>query len=73
MDELQTYESFGNVKYDSQLTRRVVYYEHSDAANYKKRDISWSSKDVVLVTGGAKGITAQCALEFARLTKARMR
>ena len=30
------------------------------------------SKDVVLVTGGAKGITAQCALEFARSTKAQM-
>ena len=29
-------------------------------------------KDVVLVTGGAKGITAECALEFARKTKAKM-
>jgi enediyne polyketide synthase len=72
IDELQTYESFSSVGYDSKLTRRVVYYENSHPEDYKKRDISWSSKDVVLVTGGAKGITAQCALEFARTTNAQM-
>ena len=72
IDELQTYGSFSAVGYDSQLTRRVVYYENSHPADYKKRGISWSGKDLVLVTGGAKGITAQCALEFARLTKAQM-
>jgi len=72
IDELQTYESFSSVGYDNQLKRHVVYYDNSNPADYKKRDISWSGKDVVLVTGGAKGITAQCALEFARVTKAQM-
>ena len=71
-DEIQTYEQFCAVGYDSKLTRRVVYYENSKPALYKRRNISWSSKDVVVVTAGAKGITARCALEFARVTKSRM-
>lgn len=36
------------------------------------RDIDWSEKDVVLVSGGAKGVTAECALAFARATGVRM-
>jgi len=72
IDELQTYEDFNSVRYDSQLARQVVYYENSKPEDYKKREIKWSSADVVIVTGGAKGITAQCALEFARSTKAHM-
>ena len=72
IDELQTYERFNLVKYDLTLKRKVIYYENSYPVDYKKREIAWSSKDVVLVTGGAKGITAQCSLEFARLTKAQM-
>ena len=72
IDELQTYDSFSAVGYDAQLSRRVIYYENSQPAGYKKRSIVWSKNDVVLVTGGAKGITAECALEFARSTKARM-
>ena len=50
----------------------MIYYENSQPANYSKRGKAWSKNDVVLVTGGAKGITAECALEFARSTKARM-
>ena len=72
VDELQTYDRFSAVGYDSKLRRKVLYYENSQPAEYKKRNILWSIKDVVLVTGGAKGITAQCALEFAKGTKARM-
>jgi len=36
------------------------------------RDLRWDASDVVLVTGGAKGITAECALAFAKVTRARM-
>ena len=36
------------------------------------RDIRWDASDVVLVTGGAKGITAECALAFSKVTRARM-
>ena len=69
VDELQTYEPFSVVGYDAQLIRKVVYYENSQPANYSKREITWSKDDVVLITGGAKGITAQCALELARSIK----
>jgi len=72
MDELQTYEPFSTVRYDSHMARHAVYYVNSNPADYKDRGISWSGQDVVLVTGGAKGITAQCALEFARVTKVQM-
>ncbi len=72
IDELQTYERFNTVEYDLKFRRSVGYYQNSEPATYKKRNSSWTSKDVVLVTGGAKGVTAQCALEFARSTKARM-
>ena len=36
------------------------------------RPVEWNRQDVVLVTGGAKGITAECALSFAKATGARM-
>ena len=72
IEELQTYDRFGVVGYDAQLKRNVIYYENSQQASYGKRAITWSKNDVVLVTGGAKGITAECALEFARSTKAQM-
>ncbi|QSA96532.1 type I polyketide synthase [Methylococcus sp. EFPC2] len=32
------------------------------------RNLTWSADDVLLVTGGGKGITAECALAFARET-----
>lgn len=32
----------------------------------------WSSQDVVLVTGGARGITAACAMEFATRTRVQL-
>lgn len=36
------------------------------------RNIEWSSDDVLLVTGGGKGITAACVLAFARETGVRV-
>ncbi|MBF0503524.1 MAG: SDR family NAD(P)-dependent oxidoreductase [Candidatus Omnitrophica bacterium] len=72
MDELQTYERFSAIAYDSKLIRKVAYYETSQPADYKKRGIAWGPQDVVIVTGGAKGVSAQCALEFARTTQAQM-
>jgi enediyne polyketide synthase len=35
---------------------------------YKKNDINISEKDIVLVSGGAKGITYECVKELAKLT-----
>lgn len=72
IDELQTPEGFAVAGYDREFERRVPVYEKVDPVHYKKRNIEWDEKDVVLVTGGAKGITAECALEFARWTKAQL-
>ncbi len=36
------------------------------------RDIVWTAEDVCIVTGGAKGITAECALAWAQATGLRM-
>lgn len=43
-----------------------------EPSSYPKRNLSWSLDDVILVTGGAKGITAECALAFARSTGVQM-
>ena len=72
LEEVQSPPDYAIVGFDKQMNRRVPVYQVSEPVNYQKRSIKWSSKDVVLVTGGAKGITAECALEFARATKARM-
>jgi|GEM_PF-205468 len=58
--------------YDSELTRRVPRLTLQEPLAYTKRAISWSADDVILVTGGAKGITAACALALARQTGVRM-
>ncbi|WP_315787928.1 SDR family NAD(P)-dependent oxidoreductase [Fischerella sp. JS2] len=70
--ELSTSETYSAVGYDSQLTRRVPRPILQHPATYQKRPISWSAEDVVLVTGGAKGITATCAFAFAQATGVRM-
>lgn len=72
VEELQTQALFSIAGYDKNLIRRAPVFHNTQPALYKKRDIQWTPKDVVLVTGGAKGITAECALEFARKTKAQM-
>lgn len=72
LDELQTKDLYSISGYDRGLKRKVPVFQKSDPITYKSRNLQWSSKDVVLVTGGAKGITAKCALEFGKHTKARM-
>lgn len=54
--------------YDAELVRRERRARLQDPAAYVPRPISWSAADVVLATGGARGITAECALSFARAT-----
>ncbi|MGI2903112.1 SDR family NAD(P)-dependent oxidoreductase [Tolypothrix sp. VBCCA 56010] len=39
---------------------------------YRRRSLTWSAQDVILVIGGAKGITAECALAVARTTGAQL-
>ena len=70
--ELITSERFAAVGYDLDRTRRTFLPRLVQPATFIKRNIQWSAEDVVLVTGGAKGITATCALAVARATGIRM-
>ncbi len=71
-NELSTPETYVAAGYDSDLTRRIPRPVLQHPETYQRRPISWSSDDVILVTGGAKGITATCALAFAQATGVRM-
>ena len=64
--ELSTAENYAAVGYAADQIRRVPRPVLRNIAEDKPRSIKWSAKDVVLATGGAKGITAECALAFAR-------
>jgi enediyne polyketide synthase len=68
--EISAQSQFAAVGYDNHLTRRVPKPCLQEPAQYTERAISWSPSDVILVTGGAKGVTAECALTFARETGA---
>jgi enediyne polyketide synthase len=70
--ELQTGAAYSLAGYDERLVRRVPRPRVQEAAERTRRPLSWSPEDVFLVTGGAKGITAECALELATATGARM-
>lgn len=58
--------------YDTQAQRYQASSQLLDTHNLAPRALSWSAQDWVLVTGGAKGITAACALAFAQHTRCRM-
>ena len=64
-DELVTPAAYESVIYDEAQRRRVPRMRLLLPASYEPRDLGWTSDDVVLVTGGAKGITAECALALA--------
>ncbi len=60
------------VALDEQLQRWVPDYQVQEPALYQDQDLQWSNDDVVLVTGGARGITAECALGLAQISGAKM-
>lgn len=70
--EMQTPDAYTAVGFDAAGTRRVPVPQLLQPSAYRSRPLRWSTDDVVLVTGGAKGITAACALELARATGVRM-
>ena len=72
IEEISRPDGFLAVGYDSELTRRIPRPIIQDRTLYENRNISWSSSDVFLITGGAKGITAECALALARVTGVKM-
>ena len=70
--ELATPHLYLAAGYNANLTRYVPRPQVQEPVEYEDRGITWSSKDVILVTGGAKGITAECALALAKKTGVRM-
>jgi malonyl CoA-acyl carrier protein transacylase/acyl carrier protein/NADP-dependent 3-hydroxy acid dehydrogenase YdfG len=68
--EIAMPDAFSAATYGADLTRRVAIPRVKEPARYPARSISWSSEDVILATGGAKGITAECCLALAGATGA---
>jgi acyl transferase domain-containing protein/acyl-CoA thioesterase FadM len=62
--------SFAALGFDEALIRRVPVAELCEPETWQPRGVTWSERDVILVTGGAKGIMAECALGVARETGA---
>lgn len=71
-EELLTSNNYAAVGFDRKLTRCVPKPCVHEPSRYHPRKISWTPEDVLLVTGGAKGITAECSFALARTTKVRM-
>ena len=72
LQELTDEQPFVSARYDSDGRRFVGTPRLQHRASYAPRATSIGPDDIVLVTGGAKGITAQCALALARETRATM-
>ena len=70
--EIEGPENFVEVGYDRQFTRRTTVANAIEPLQYVPDLLSWSDKDVILVTGGAKGITAECAFSLASTVGAKM-
>ncbi|RLC04896.1 MAG: type I polyketide synthase [Deltaproteobacteria bacterium] len=70
--ELQGPENFVEIGYDRYLTRRTPVANSMEPVQYDDDPLTWSDNDVILVTGGAKGITSECALDLARTVGAKM-
>ncbi|MGD9365064.1 MAG: SDR family NAD(P)-dependent oxidoreductase [Desulfobacteraceae bacterium] len=63
--EIHSPQVFSAAAYDSKMTRRIPRPYLLDPGQYRPRSITWSRQDVLLVTGGGKGITAACAFRVA--------
>lgn len=66
MNECCSHQAYEAVGFDAQLIRYTPALKVKDPSQYKARNISWTPQDVILVSGGAKGISAECALAIAK-------
>lgn len=71
LTEMMTPASFAAVGFDRHLTRRMARQRLLQPVFYRPRPATIGGEDVLLVTGGAKGVTAACALGLARATGCR--
>ncbi|MEW6039597.1 MAG: SDR family NAD(P)-dependent oxidoreductase [Pseudomonadota bacterium] len=70
--ELSGQPGYKAVEYDAEGMRWTRCIQPVEPEDCTPRSIGWSARDVVLVTGGGKGITAECALAFALETGVRL-
>ncbi|MDF9393821.1 MULTISPECIES: type I polyketide synthase [Methylococcus] len=70
--ELRGQPGYKAVEYDPEGKRWSRCIELIEPEDCTPRSIEWSAEDVVLVTGGGKGITAECAHAFALETGVRL-
>lgn len=70
--ELSGQPGYKAVEYDAEGMRWTRCIQPVEPEDCTPRSIDWSAQDVVLVTGGGKGITAECALAFALETGVRL-
>ena len=70
--ELPGESAMSSAGYAADEVRRVPQSYLQQPQQYPMRSHSWSAQDVILTTGGAKGITAECALAFAQRTGVKM-
>ncbi len=69
--ELSDDAAFAHAIYDGANRRQTRQWHIETTEAYARRNLSWNDSDVILVTGGAKGITAECALALAESCAAR--
>ena len=72
LQELAGPASLSTVGFTAAGRRVVPQARLQQAAQYPARPFAWTEDDVILVTGGGKGITAECALSLGQATRARM-
>jgi enediyne polyketide synthase len=65
-------QRFVRARYSAAGVREVPHPRLLEPANDTPRAAQLGPKDVILVTGGAKGITAECALALGRQTRAKL-
>jgi acyl transferase domain-containing protein/NAD(P)-dependent dehydrogenase (short-subunit alcohol dehydrogenase family)/acyl-CoA thioesterase FadM len=66
LQELTGAQTFAMVGFDTQGQRYQAEMDVSFPSTYTSRGLAWGKADVMLVTGGAKGVTAACATAFAK-------
>ncbi len=64
LNDIYFNKGFSEINYHS--GKRFIPYLKSIEPGIQQRNLSVSVSDVVMVTGGGKGITAECALELAK-------
>ncbi|MFA5880150.1 MAG: SDR family NAD(P)-dependent oxidoreductase, partial [Candidatus Margulisiibacteriota bacterium] len=72
LKELNQQELFLNVYYSDALDRFIERPKLLDEANLEPENLNLTNEDVVLVTGGAKGITAECVQALANQHKVKL-